>query len=64
MGDFVKKTIYVPLVASLLVALAGCNREPSVQEQFQAAQEKRQAEQREAINMLKQRAAGGEKAKP
>lgn len=58
------KTIYVSLVASLLVALAGCNREPSVQEQFQAAQEKRQAEQREAINMLKQKAAGGEKTKP
>lgn len=63
-GVFVKKTIYVPLVASLFVALTGCNREPSIQEQFQAAQEKRQAEQREAINMLKQKAAGGEKAKP
>lgn len=59
-----KKTIYMSLVAGLLVALASCNREPSVQEQFQAAQEKRQAEQREAIHMLKQKAAGAETAKP
>lgn len=59
-----KCTIYLPLVASLLVALGGCKPEPSLQEQMQANEQKLQAEQREAINMLKQRAAGGEKAKP
>lgn len=59
-----KKTIYVSLVVSLLVALGGCKPEPSLQEQMQANEQKRQAEQREAINMLKQKAAGGEKTKP
>lgn len=59
-----KKTIYVSLAASLLVALSGCKPEASLQEQMQANEQKRQAEQREAINMLKQKAAGGEKAKP
>lgn len=58
------KAIFVALAAGALVALTGCKPEPSVQEQFQAAQEKRQAEQRAAIEMLKQKAAGGEKTKP
>lgn len=60
-----KKTILTVLVASAVLALAGCKPEPTAQEKFQSSQEKMQAEQRAAIEMLKQKAAGGgEKAKP
>jgi hypothetical protein len=63
-GKIMNKAILMAVVTGALVALAGCKPEPSIQEQWQASQEKLRAEQRAAIEMLKQRAAGGEKAKP
>lgn len=59
------KVIFAVLVAGAAFAMTGCKPEPSAQEKFQQSQEKMQAEQRAAIEMLKQKAAGGgEKAKP
>lgn len=48
-----KKTIFVSLVVSLLVAFGGCKPEPSLQEQMQANEQKMQAAQREALDKMK-----------
>lgn len=63
-----KKTIYVSLIASLLVTFGGCKPEPSLQEQMQANEQKMQSAQREALDKMKleiqkQKAANEAKAK-
>lgn len=63
-----KKTIYVSLIASLLVAFGGCKPEPSLHEQMQANEQKMQSAQREALDKMKleiqkQKAANEAKAK-